>query len=210
MTTPLYRQIKEQFQLGPASHMTHLDNLRGILTGGGLKSYNSMRGNSYHNLANEDVQSGRAGITVAVSGRPLHDYVPLYFGWKTPMVAWNQAHNNELVFLRFSLNILGRANTVITDGNARAGATQFRAFTGTNDLEIVDPRAINTVKYAHDNEFKRRKQAEILILDSLPFSEVLDIICFSESSKNLIVKLLEEFGIKKTVKVNTGWYFTRE
>lgn len=207
MATPLYLQIKQRFQLGPASHMTHLDNLRSILKSGELRSYNKMRGNSYHNLANEDVQKGRAGITVDVSNRPLHDYVPLYFGWKTPMVAWNQKHNEELIFLRFSLDILKRTDTVITDGNARAKATQFRSFTDISNLEIIDAHATNSVKYAHDDEFKRRKQAELLILDSLPLSEVLDIVCFSESSKSLIVNLFKEFDITKPVKANAGWYF---
>jgi hypothetical protein len=32
-----------------------------------------------------------------------HDYVPLYLGFKTPMAAINQAHNEDLLFLRFSL-----------------------------------------------------------------------------------------------------------
>ncbi len=77
---PLYIQIKERFQLGPAYHMTHIENLTGIIQVGAIRAYNFMRGQSYRNLSNQDVQQGRAGINVPVSGRPLHDYTPLYFG----------------------------------------------------------------------------------------------------------------------------------
>jgi hypothetical protein len=81
-----------------------------------------MRGQSYRNLANEDVQAGRAAIMVSATQKPLHDYVPLYLGFKTPMVAINQTHNEDLLFLRFSLDILATPGSVVCDGNARSNA----------------------------------------------------------------------------------------
>ncbi len=123
------------------------------------------------------------------------------------MVAWNQKHNNNLIFFRVSLNILNTPNMVISDGNARSKRTQFRIFTQIKDLDILDPSAINTVRYASNEERKRKKQAEILVPDFLNFSKVLDIICYSEQTQDLIVKLLGQFGIKRPVRVNPGWYF---
>jgi hypothetical protein len=61
---------------------------------------------------------GRAAITLPASQRPLHDYVPLYLGFKTPMVAIKQAHNEDLLFLRFSLGVLVTPGSVVCDGNA--------------------------------------------------------------------------------------------
>jgi hypothetical protein len=137
----------------------------------------------------------------------LHDYVPLYFGFKTPMVAWNQDHNSSLLFLRFSLNILTRFGVVISDGNSRSKATQFRNFQNLDDLSILNVKAILTVKYANDSETKRQKQAEILIPDSIPISEILDIICFSQESAKRIIGILAKYDIKKSIIVNRGWYF---
>ncbi|MEO7163043.1 MAG: DarT ssDNA thymidine ADP-ribosyltransferase family protein, partial [Bdellovibrionia bacterium] len=86
----LYQEIFNQYMLGPAYHLTHIHNLSLILDMGELNSHSRMRGRGYFDLSNEDVQAGRAAITVPVTNRPLHDYVPLYFGFKTPMVACNQ------------------------------------------------------------------------------------------------------------------------
>lgn len=69
------QQIKNRFQLGPASHMTHIKSLQQILADGGLSSYKRMRERQYQSLANEDVQAGRALIVVQVSQMQLHDYV---------------------------------------------------------------------------------------------------------------------------------------
>jgi len=207
MPKPLYQQVRERFRLGPANHMTHMENFGGILCDEGLHSYNQMRGRSYHNLANKDVQKGRAGIAVKATDRRLHDYVPLYFGFKTPMVAWNQNKNPDLIFLRISLNVLALPGVVISDGNARATATKFRLFKQIDDLSVLDIKSIHTVKYAHDPEMKRRKQAEILIPDFLPLSEILDIICYSEEMKKRVLGILAQHGRTKQVYVRPGWYF---
>ena len=187
--------------------MTHIDNLRPILQTGELRSYNLMRGQSYRNVANEDVQAGRAAIVVPASQKPLHDYVPLYLGFKTPMVAINQAHNEDLLFLRFSLDVLATPGSVVCDGNARSLATKFYLFNGPDIFSNLDVAAIRSVKYAKDPELKRKKQAEILIPDKLPMSQMLDMICYSESTKTRALSILSEFGIKRAVTVNQGWYF---
>jgi len=207
---PLYFQIKRLFQLGPALHMTHIDNLQGICEAAGIRAKNHMAYNEYTNLANNDVQAARASILVPTSGRPLHDYVPLYFGFKTPMVAWNQDHNEHLVFLRFSLDIVARPNIVLCDGNARSNGTRFFVFKTLEDLAQLDPSAINTVKYAHDAELKRRKQAEILVPDFLPLTEALDIMVFSESTRTQVLAIIRRFGIAKAVYVRPGLYFTTQ
>ncbi len=207
MSQSLSRTINEKYQVWVAHHMTHMDNLRSILQAGELRSYNLMRGQSYRNLANEDVQAGRAAIVVSATQRPLHDYVPLYLGFKTPMVAINQTHNEELLFLRFSLDVLATIGSVVCDGNARSHASKFYLFTDPDVFSNLDVAAIRSVKYAKDPELKRRKQAEILIPDRLPMSQMLDMICYSESAQTRALSILNEFGIKRAVKVNQGWYF---
>ena len=207
MSKSLSEKINEKYQVWVAHHMTHIDNLRPIFQSGGLRSYNLMRGQSYKNLANEDVQAGRAAIVVPESQKPLHDYVPLYLGFKTPMVAINQNHNEGLLFLRFSLDILATPGSVICDGNARSQMSKFYLFSNPDIFFNIDVAAIRSVKYAKDPELKRKKQAEVLIPDRLPMAQMLDIICYSESAKTRALSILKEFGIKKDVKVNQGWYF---
>lgn len=207
MGKSLSQEINEKYQVWVAHHMTHIDNLRPIFQSSELRSYNLMRLQSYRNLANEDVQAGRAAIIVPASQKPLHDYVPLYLGFKTPMVAINQTHNEDLLFLRFSLDILATPGSVVCDGNARSQASKFYLFNGPDVFSKVDVAAVRSVKYANYPEKKRKKQAEVLIPERLPVAQVLDIICFSENAKTRTLSILKEFGIKKDVKVNQGWYF---
>ncbi len=204
----LYRQIYLKYQLGPAVHMTHINNIESIIRDGELRSFNLMAQTKYESLANEDVQRGRANKTIPPTKRPLHDYVPLYFGNRTPMVAWNQERNEEMVFMRFSLNIFARGDIVFTDGNARSSVTVFRVYSQVTDLEILDRKAINTVKYANNPELKRRKQAEILVPDKLPLTYLVDFICYSENAKWSLLETLKHCDKKYNVQVLPGsWYF---
>ena len=208
MKTPsLEQQIRSAFQLGPASHMTHVDNLSSICTTRKLFSFNQMRSKAYSSLANHDVQAGRSTVVVPVSNRSLHDYVPLYFGFKTPMVAYNQSCNEQLLFLRVSLNILGTPGVVFSDGNARSTGSKFYLFNHLDDLKALDCRAVQSVRYAHDQEFKRKKQAELRIPDSLGLEQVIGIICISQESAKPIMKILRDSGTPIPLHVNPGWYF---
>ncbi|MFN7455477.1 MAG: DarT ssDNA thymidine ADP-ribosyltransferase family protein [Pseudobdellovibrionaceae bacterium] len=71
----------------------------------------------------------------------------------------------------------------------------------------LDVASIRSVKYAKAPELKRKKQAEILILDRLPMSQMLDMMCYSESAKTRALSTLSEFGIKNSGTVNQVWYF---
>jgi hypothetical protein len=199
--------INEKYQVWVAHHMTHIDNLSSILGSGELRSYNLMRGTDYRNLANDDVQAGRAAIVIPATGKPLHDYVPLYLGFKTPMVATNQMHNADIVFLRFSLDILSAPGSVICDGNARSNVSRFHLFNGPDTFGNLDIQAIRSVKYGRDSELKRKKQAEVLIADKLPISNLLDVICYDENARTRVLSVMNQFGIRRGVKVNQGWYF---
>ncbi len=208
MKKSLAMRIRETFELGDAKHMTHIQNLEGIARTGEIRSYNFMRSRSYFNLANDDVQTGRSNIIINISNKPLHDYVPLYFGWKTPMVRRNQEHNDDILFLCISLNILKNIDVIFSDGNARADKTQFFLFKQLEDLKMINAKAINSVKWKSEtDEFRRQKQAEILVPNKLLFSEVRNIICYSRNAQRRVLQILENYDIKKPVCINSGWYF---
>lgn len=207
---PLYQQIKERFSLGPAYHMTHGKNLPGIFAQGALLARNRVNLTGVTDISNPEIQEWRSRKILDISGRGIHDYVPLYFGFKTPMVAAVQAENEKIVFLRWSLDVLDNGGVIISDGNARSDTTSFREFKTIEDLGVLDVAAILAVKYADDQERKRRKQAEILIPDHLLLASMLDIICFSEPAKCAILRHAKMAGITVQVRVNSGWYFGTE
>ena len=91
--------------------------------------------------------------------------------------------------------------------------TKFREFKTIDDLEILDVKAIQGVKYADDPELKRRKQAEILVPDFLKFSEVIEIVVFSKGVKDRLNFILNQAGTKFSSIVYVGrnsWYFIND
>ncbi|HIO96614.1 MAG TPA: DUF4433 domain-containing protein, partial [Leucothrix sp.] len=52
-----------------------------------------------------------------------------------------------------------------------------------------------------------RYQAEALIHQSCPVKGLLGIVCYTESRKKRIKKLLKKRGIKLKVYARTEWYF---
>jgi hypothetical protein len=200
-------EAKRKFQLAPAFHFTLIMNLPNILKAGALLSKNRVGTLLQDDLSNPDIQRARSERIVDGTDRTLHDFVPLYFGLKTPMMALKQEMNEEILLLRFPLDILSLPGAHFSDGNARSKATKIRPFRSVDDLSVLDAQAINSSKWGQDEERKRRKQAEILIPDSLSLDYLIDITCFSEFSSQRVKTVLQDFGRNLRVQVRPGFYF---
>jgi len=100
------------------------------------------------------------------------------------------------------------SGAVFSDGNARSKATKFYIFSKVEDLSVLDAKTINAVRgWPGNDEMKRKKQAELLIPDFLPISQLLDIICYSKSAENRMLDIFKKSGINQPkVIVNPGWY----
>jgi hypothetical protein len=200
-------EAKSKFQLAPAFHFTLLTNLPNIIEKWALLSKNRVGDLLRDDLSNLEIQRARSERIVAGTNRSLHDFVPLYFGLKTPMLALKQARNEEIIQLRFPLEILGIPGACFSDGNARDVRTKLYEFRSVDDLSVLDAKAINGVSWGKDEEKKRRKQSEILVPDSLSLDYLIDIICFSESAGQNVKTVLQRFGKNLKVGVRPGFYF---
>jgi hypothetical protein len=210
MSNELQTTIKEKYELAfLPTHMTHVNNLSSIFASNGLHSINQLKIHQtpFNDISNQSVQTRRANVTVTPTGKPLHDYVPLYFGRKTPMASALRALNNSLIFLAFDFYILESRPCVITDGNAADANTTFREFNSVDDLQILDPKSINTHLYAHNEEIKRRKQAELLVLDFLPIEHLKYIICPSDMVKVSVDNMSQVAGQKIKTYVGRNSYY---
>jgi hypothetical protein len=205
----LFEKIRQRYQLGPAYHMTHGSNLASIFASGALLSKNSLAALNMGivDISNPGIQDWRNQKFIPETNRSIHEYVPLYFGFKTPMVACVQEINEKIVFLRFSLNVLELPEVIIADGNARSDNTLFRSFSSLDDLKFLDVRAIHSRKYSNDPEKKRRKQAELLVPDRVSVDQILDIICYSEAAKLAVERHAKKAGLCFKIHVDPGWYF---
>jgi hypothetical protein len=205
----LSEQIQHRYELKDVQHMIDINNLESILIDGYIYSKNTMMSlhKQYFNISNSSVQEGRSKILIEKTNQNLHDYVPLYWGRKTPMVAALQKQNESLIFLMFSTNLLNDYSCVISDGNARSDLTNFKSYQDIDDLRILNAKNINTVKYASSQSTKRLKQAELLVLEKLPLKHLSYIVAFSEKAKHQITQLLTTHSIHSHVYVGASNYY---
>ncbi len=192
-------------------HMTHIESLSAILAEDALlsKSETHQRKLQVQDISFSDIQVRRQQKTV--NNLSLQDYVPLYFGPKTPMVSANSFQNEKIIFLLFNLMILRTPRCVISDGNAASDKTAFRIFSGIDDLDFLDAQAIQTTRYGQyrtDNEIRRKKQAELLIPHRLPLQQLWRIFVFSVEAERIALAEAEKIGKRiPLVSISKSWYF---
>nr|WP_233477766.1 DUF4433 domain-containing protein [Streptomyces sp. SID7804] len=207
----------------PIYHITHIRNLRGILQRGGLFSDNFAVQNGII-----DTDIGMAGIkqrrrTTAVGcgpgGTPA-DYVPFYFGYRSPMLRSIHVGNvptyregqEPVIYLTSSLAAVRNAglSAVFSEGNAGATFVDFHA----DDAELCEKLIdwpLMTQKWWNDipedpNRASRR-QAEYLVHRFFPVGLVASIVTQNERRAAEVGKILTDNGASISTMVYPQWYY---
>lgn len=202
-------------------HITPIENLRRILEAGELLAKRALdqEDTGYTNIAHQTIQDRRAHTPVPCGpGGVLHDYVPFYFGARSPMLftismgnvegfAGGQQSIVHLVSTVQAVQVAG-LGIVFTDGHG------IMAFTGFYDdlaqLDEVDWPLMNAHYWADtddDLDRKRRRQAEFLVHDRFPVRLIQGIGVINQQKKEETEALLAEFGLTIPVATKRGWYY---
>lgn len=111
----------------------------------------------------------------------------------------------EIVYVVVSWRVLHQENVWFTDGNARDGDTNF--FSDLNDLKRVDFNAAQAFYWAENEEFKRKKQAEVLKLNQVLLDEIRGFIVYNEEAKNRLQDALNSQNCGKKIIVVPSYYY---
>lgn len=156
-------------------YLAHPANITSILEHG-ILSYNRVgRARIQHqSIADQGVQ-GRRTRTVRVTGRSLHDYVPLFMARRNPMLWRVQSH--PLCYVRVSLDAADKDGTVFSDGNAACDETDF--YQNASDIDKVPWDVVLGRRWTGSRiiDGKRKRAAEVLIPELIETSYILDIRC---------------------------------
>jgi hypothetical protein len=151
------------------------------------------------------------------NGRRLGEYIPFYFGVRTPMLYVVQKGLNkvaptpaeEIVYCVSSVQKIIDLNLefVFTDGHAVDGFSSQYTANAIEDIEtILDMDAIKAKYWKDENDLdrKRRKEAEFLVLGDIAKEALLGFVTFNENAKNTIAS----FGADHAkVHVGPTYYF---
>jgi hypothetical protein len=207
----------------PIFRFIHLENLPVYLARGGLHTPNTTpeNGLAYKTIHNLEIQQCRRVIPIPCGpGGVIHDYVPFYFGYLSPMLL--QLHTGRvegygegqqpIIYLVTTVQqvVESGAKFVFSDGHGIARFTEW--FDNLDDLDKVDWNMVYQ-RYWADNvddlDRQRRKQAEFLVHQFCPWSLIQEIAVIDEGMKQRVERILAEYGIEmsRRVAVRRGWYY---
>lgn len=172
--------------------MTYVSNLTSIITNG-LLSHNKAyeRGLIQVDISNPDVQDRRANRII--HERPLHEYVPLYFSPRNPMLYSRKQHQEDIVIIGIDPQLLLETNVIFSDGNAAARETRF--YCGVQMLNQLQWNIIWAKSWPDFEDGKRIKCAEILVYPTVAPNRIKAIFYRSHKHSNVILAAIQRTGI---------------
>ena len=204
--------------------LVHIHTLPTLLMRGGLHAPNTTPadGLAYRTIHNVNVQASRSARGIPCGpGGTIHDYVPFYFGPRSVMLlnlhtgrveGYNEGQD-PLVYLVSSINRVEAAGRpwVFSDGHGLAALTSW--YDDAGDLHQVDWDLVGERFWADtpaDNDRKRRKQAEFLVWQHLPWSAIEAVVVPNAGMEARVRAILAAYpmpaaGVK--VVVRPGWYY---
>jgi hypothetical protein len=208
----------------PIFRFIHVDNLYILLRRGGIYAPNSTPndGLAYRTIHRQDMQDARHVRYVPCGPRgTVHDYVPFYFGYLSPMLLQLQTGRVDgytegqepLIYLVSDAQTVQASGTefVFTDGHGIPAWTKY--FSDLADLDKVGWDMVYQRYWADDplgdSDRQRRKQAEFMVHRFCPWSLVRRIAVISSAMKTRVEGIMAGFdtGLRRPVTVEPGWYY---
>jgi hypothetical protein len=203
---PDKEETLDNFKIDYIYHMTDVANLSNILQFG-LLSHNEAhsKGLNKKDIALQDVNQRRANKK-PINGISLHDYVPMYFNPKNPMLYRRKQIQDSIVILAIDRRLIYQNESIFSDGNAASDSTRF--YNNISDLIKLNWQCI---RHEYWNDFvdgKRIKCAETLTHPRIPLKYVRKIHCNSIQTKNMVDRIMP---INKTyrVELTSKFFFSK-
>ncbi|MFI7543089.1 DUF4433 domain-containing protein [Actinoplanes sp. NPDC049599] len=202
-------------------HFTHEDNLERILDQGGLLCDRACQksGLNRRNIAYTSIKAQRARTVVEVPpGGTLDQYVPFYFGPKSPMMLTYKSGNvtgkredlSELLYFVTAAQDIAAAGLpfAFTDGHPIVEPRLF--FNDLVDLREVDLPLMKERDWFDYDDYpdrKRRRQAEFLVWEKMPLEYMRGIVTMNEEKCRKVLGILESNDVDLPCRSRPGWYY---
>jgi len=207
----------------PIFRFVHMDNLEVILRREGLHApnHNPNDGEAFRTIHNTEIQEKRKQRNIPCGPRGvIHDYVPFYFGYRSPMLLQLNTGRVEgytegqepLIYLVSTAQEVEQsgAGFVFSDGHGIAAFTDW--YDDLDQLDQVDWNMVYQQYWAdntEDMDRQRRKQAEFLVHEQCDWSVIQEIGVINTKMKTRVERILKNFdvGLHRPVVVRPGWYY---
>ncbi len=194
--------------------ITHIENIPHILKYGITHRRSINFNKNFKSIGSKSLISVR-DKKVLPNNKKLGEYIPFYFGQRSPMLhnienGFNgipEVRANNIIYLVSTVQkILELGNEFIfTNGHANDRLSEFFDHNDVDRIhEILDRKAITSTYWAEPPELKRKKESEFLVLNDIPYSCVLGMIVSIEYTKIQLCKM----GIpEKMIAIRPSFYY---
>lgn len=203
-------QKLDNIPFGGLFYITHIDNVESILKYG-ILSHNLAhdKGIVREDISNQTVNARRNRFEDTLGGN-IHDYTPLYFNHKNPMLytLCKNRDKNTIVLLRINPHILLSNDVSFSDGNAASRSTNF--YTNIEDFNklnwnLIKKGSWNNYEFGIE-EGRRVMCSEALVKNKIPLFVINDIFVYDKKVLDRIIPLFpNHLGIKTFI--NKSMYF---
>lgn len=200
--------------------IVHIDNVEYLLTHGMFHRNHPQADPNYINIGDSTLIAQRNDYPVGINppNGQLGEYVPFYFGPLSPMLlniktghrGITQRPQDEIIYIVCQVNTLVEQcdEWCFTDGHAKNTITEFY-----NDLDNLSDVDWNMVPERHwkntedDFDRMRRKQAEFLVKNHVPFSCISSIVVLNQARKDFVEEIINRIGLEIPVRINPNNQF---
>lgn len=199
-------RLLNQLPFESLEHITHVENVEGILCHGLRAHYNDYQ---KRDISNQQVNNRREKKETAY-GRKVHEYVPLYLNSRNAMLFQVQSeYNDDILIISYKKNILLDATSVFSDQNA---ASKGADFTGMlHKVAMFDWNTVFSANWssngANNKHVKSHMMAECLVYEPPSVSEIDAIYCLSDHTKLKVENLAAASGLAMNVIVDRSKFF---
>lgn len=202
-------------QLKYVFRLTHIDNIKYIMSKGLVRASSPLRDENYVSIG--DVQVIQVRKDRKFQGCQLSDFMPFYFGPRSPMLYVIQHGYNgvrkvkpeDIVYcvVRIEDIIKNDIDCIFTDGHALSSLTNYyykSSLANLNNIVNYDDVYSTFWNIEDDPDLKRRKEAELLINEDLPAQYIRGIVVYNDKAKEYLINL----GVAaELIVVMPGYYF---
>lgn len=199
-------KILDKYSIEYLFHMTEISNIKNIFKFGLLSHSEAyVKELNVINISLNDVNQRRAN-KAPINGKSLHEYVPLYFNPKNPMLFLRKQLQDNIVILAIDRRVIYNQNSIFSDGNAASDSTTF--YNNISDLNQLNWKCIKNEYWNDYDDGKRIKCAETLAYSNIPIKYIQKIYCNNISTK----KVIENYKLKDMtfkVELNSKLFFNK-
>ena len=182
--------VLNQYGINHLYHLTHIGNI------GSIYSYGLLSHNRAHNaglvgqdISDHNVQERRTDRRI--NEQSLHDFVPLYFTPRNPMLYRRLNIQDDIAVLCLDSGLLLQDGTCFTDGNAASNETRWSD--QLENLNQLDWDCIRAEYWTDFEDGRRKRCAEVLVPDQISANRVQCIYTRNRRSQWAVINALPYF-----------------